>query len=212
MTADQAPITVLLVDDHQVVREGLRAFLDVQPDLAVIGEAADGLTAVALVTELCPDVVLLDLKMPGMDGLAVLRELHARQDPARVLVLTSYTEPRSVVSALRAGAAGFLDKDVAPAALAHGVRAVHSGQLLLQPEMAAALLAAGATPDRLTDLTPREHDVLVEIARGRSNREIARVLVLSEKTVKTHVSSILAKLGVSDRTQAALLAAKLGLE
>ena len=212
MTRAQASIRVLLVDDHQVVREGLRAFLEVQPDLDVVGEAADGTAALELIATIAPDVVLLDLKMPGTDGLTVLRELAARRDPARVLVLTSYTEPSSVVSALRAGAVGMLDKDVDPAALAHGIRSVHHGQVLLQPEVTAALLAAGATPDRLSQLTPRERDVLVEIARGRSNREIARVLFLSEKTVKTHVSSILSKLGVSDRTQAALLAAKLGIE
>jgi len=212
VTRAQASIRVLLVDDHQVVREGLRAFLEVQPDLDVVGEAADGTAALELIATIAPDVVLLDLKMPGTDGLTVLRELAARRDPARVLVLTSYTEPSSVVSALRAGAVGMLDKDVDPAALAHGIRSVHHGQVLLQPEVTAALLAAGATPDRLSQLTPRERDVLVEIARGRSNREIARVLFLSEKTVKTHVSSILSKLGVSDRTQAALLAAKLGIE
>jgi len=204
-------ITVLLVDDHRVVREGLRAFLDVQGDLEVIGEAADGRTAVEMATRLGPDVVLLDLKMPGMDGLEVLRELAGVGAAARVIVLTSYTDPAWVVPALRAGAAGFLDKDVDPAALAHAIRSVHHGQVLLAPEMTAALLAADLRPERLTALTPRELDVLGEIARGRSNREIARVLRLSEKTVKTHVSAILMKLGVADRTQAALYAAKHGL-
>ncbi|MEJ7726884.1 MAG: response regulator transcription factor, partial [Actinomycetes bacterium] len=196
-------ITVLLVDDHRVVREGLRAFLDVQGDLEVIGEAADGRTAVEMATRLGPDVVLLDLKMPGMDGLEVLRELAGVGAAARVIVLTSYTDPASVVPALRAGAAGFLDKDVDPVALAHAIRSAHHGQVLLAPEMTAALLASDLRPERLTALTPRELDVLGEIARGRSNREIARVLGLSEKTVKTHVSAILMKLAVSDRTQAA---------
>ena len=204
-------ITVLLVDDHRVVREGLRAFLDVQADLEVVGEASDGRTAVEQTTALQPDVVLLDLKMPGMDGLEVLRELADLGTSARVLVLTSYTDPASVVPALRAGASGFLDKDVDPAALAHAIRSVHHGQVLLAPEMTVALLAADLRPERLTTLTPRELDVLGEIARGRSNREIARALGLSEKTVKTHVSAILMKLAVSDRTQAALYAAKHGL-
>jgi len=204
-------ITVLLVDDHRVVREGLRAFLDVQGDLEVVGEAADGRTAVEMATRLGPDVVLLDLKMPGMDGLEVLRELAGEGAAARVIVLTSYTDPASVVPALRAGAAGFLDKDVDPAALAHAIRSVHHGQVLLAPEMTAALLAADLRPERLTALTPRELDVLGEIARGRSNREIAHALGLSEKTVKTHVSAILMKLAVADRTQAALYAAKHGL-
>ncbi len=204
-------ITVLLVDDHRVVREGLRAFLDVQGDLEVIGEAADGRTAVEMATRLGPDVVLLDLKMPGMDGLEVLRELAGVGAAARVIVLTSYTDPASVVPALRAGAAGFLDKDVDPAALEHAIRSAHHGQVLLAPETTAALLAADLRPERLTALTPRELDVLGEIARGRSNREIARVLGLSEKTVKTHVSAILMKLAVADRTQAALYAAKHGL-
>jgi len=204
-------ITVLLVDDHRVVREGLRAFLDVQGDLEVVGEAADGRTAVEMATRLGPDVVLLDLKMPGMDGLEVLRELAGVGAAARVIVLTSYTDPASVVPALRAGAAGFLDKDVDPAALAHAIRSAHHGQVLLAPEMTAALLAADLRPERLSALTPRELDVLGEIARGRSNREIARALGLSEKTVKTHVSAILMKLAVADRTQAALYAAKHGL-
>jgi DNA-binding NarL/FixJ family response regulator len=204
-------ITVLLVDDHRVVREGLRAFLDVQDDLEVVGEASDGRSAIEQASALQPDVVLLDLKMPGMDGLEVLRELAGLGTTARVVVLTSYTDPASVVPALRAGAAGFLDKDVEPSALAHAIRSVHAGQVLLAPEMTAALLASDFRPERLTTLTPRELDVLGEIARGRSNREIARALTLSEKTVKTHVSAILMKLALSDRTQAALYAAKHGL-
>jgi DNA-binding NarL/FixJ family response regulator len=204
-------ITVLLVDDHRVVREGLRTFLDVQEDLEVVGEAADGRTAIEQTVALQPDVVLLDLRMPGMDGLEVLRELASAGTAARVLVLTSYTDPASVVPALRAGAAGFLDKDVDPAALAHAIRSVHHGQILLAPEMIAALLAADLRPERLTTLTPRELDVLGEIARGKSNREVAKALGLSEKTVKTHVSAVLMKLAVSDRTQAALYAAKHGL-
>lgn len=204
-------ITIVLVDDHQVVREGLRSFLDVQPDLEVVGDAGDGETGLAMIIELSPDVVLLDLKMPGLDGIEVLHRLARLGATSRVLVLTSYTEPASLVPALRAGAVGMLAKDVDPSALAHAIRAVHAGQVLLQPELTAALLAADLSPDRLSHVTPRELDVLGEIARGRSNREIARELGLAEKTVKTHVSAILMKLGVADRTQAALYAAKQGL-
>lgn len=206
------PIRVLVVDDHQVVRQGLRAFLDVQDDICVVGEAADGDAALARAAELDPDVILLDLKLPRVDGVQTLRLLRERGIGARVLVLTSFTEPASVVPALRAGAAGYLFKDVDPDALAQGIRAVHGGQVLLEPEVAAALLSPGSAPDRLAELTQREREVLDEIARGRSNREIARALVLSEKTVKTHVSAILGKLGLADRTQAALYAVRAGRE
>ena len=204
-------IRVLVVDDHQVVRHGLRTFLDVQDDIEVVGEAGDGGEAVSATEELSPDVVLLDLQLPTVDGVEALRMLRERGCTAKVLVLTSFTEPSSVVPALRAGAAGYLFKDVEPDALAQAIRAVHAGQVLLEPEVAAALLADDAPNERAASLTDREREVLAEIARGRSNREIARALVLSEKTVKTHVSSILAKLGLSDRTQAALFAVKSGL-
>lgn len=205
------PIRVVIVDDHQVVRHGLRTFLDIQDDIEVVGEAADGGEAVDQVESLQPDVVLLDLHLPTVDGVEVLRMLRDRGCPARVLVLTSFTEPSEVVPALRAGAAGYLFKDVEPEALAQALRAVNAGQVLLEPDVAAALLAGGAPNDRAASLTEREREVLAEIARGRSNREIARALVLSEKTVKTHVSAILAKLGLADRTQAALFAVKSGL-
>jgi DNA-binding NarL/FixJ family response regulator len=204
-------IRVLVVDDHQVVRHGLRTFLDVQDDIEVVGEAGDGDAAVSAASELAPDVILLDLQLPTVDGVEALRMLRERGSKARVLVLTSFTEPSSVVPALRAGAAGYLFKDVEPDALAQAIRAVHAGQVLLEPEVAAALLSGDAPNERAAALTDREREVLAEIARGRSNREIARALVLSEKTVKTHVSSILAKLGLSDRTQAALFAVKSGL-
>jgi DNA-binding NarL/FixJ family response regulator len=204
------PIRVLVVDDHRVVREGLRSFLDVQDDLTVVGEAADGDEAVARAEELRPDVILLDLRMPGADGVAALRELAARGNPARVLVVTSFTEPSAVLPAVRAGAAGYVFKDVDPPALAAAIRSVHLGHTLLHPDVARLLTA----PDMAADparLTPRERQVLAEIGRGRSNREIARALGLAEKTVKTHVSAILAKLGVQDRTQAALYAVRAGL-
>jgi DNA-binding NarL/FixJ family response regulator len=203
------PIRVLVVDDHRVVREGLRSFLDVQEDLEVVGEAADGASAVARAEELRPDVILLDLRMPGADGVAALRELAARQNPARVLVVTSYTEPAAILPAVRAGAAGYVYKDIDPPALAAAIRSVHLGHTLLHPDVA-RMLAGGAAPDAAR-LTPREREVLTEIGRGRSNREIARALGLAEKTVKTHVSAILAKLGVQDRTQAALYAVRAGL-
>jgi DNA-binding NarL/FixJ family response regulator len=209
--AAAGPIRVLVVDDHQVVRHGLRTFLDVLDDIEVVGEAADGREAVERAEALAPDVMLLDLQLPSVDGVEALRMLRDRENPTRVLVLTSFTDPAKVVPALRAGAAGYLFKDVDPEALAQAIRAVHAGQVLLEPEVAAALLKGDAADERAGALTDREREVLAEIARGRSNREIARALVLSEKTVKTHVSSILAKLGLSDRTQAALYAVRSGL-
>ncbi|MEY9837687.1 response regulator [Streptacidiphilus sp. EB103A] len=207
-------ITVLLVDDHQVVRRGLRTFLEVQDDIEVVGEAADGAEGVERAEELHPDVVLMDVKMPGTDGIEALRILKERGNPARVLVVTSFTEHRTVVPALRAGAAGYVYKDVDPEALAGAIRSVHAGHVLLQPELAGALLAdespRGGPQGRGGTLTEREQEVLGHIADGRSNREIARALHLSEKTVKTHVSNILMKLDLADRTQAALWAVRNG--
>ncbi|KOG17660.1 response regulator transcription factor [Streptomyces wedmorensis] len=208
------PIRVLLVDDHQVVRRGLRTFLEVQDDIEVVGEASDGAEGVARAEELRPDVVLMDVKMPGTDGIEALRRLREHANPARVLVVTSFTEQRTVVPALRAGACGYVYKDIDPDALAAAIRSVHAGHVLLQPEVAGALLAQDDSPGgtgRGTTLTEREREVLGLIADGRSNREIARALVLSEKTVKTHVSNILMKLDLADRTQAALWAVRHGL-
>lgn len=204
-------IRVLLVDDHQVVRRGLRTFLEVQDDIEVVGEAADGAEGVEKAEALGPDVVLMDLKMPGVDGIEALKLLKERGSAARVLIVTSFTEHRTMVPALRAGAAGYVYKDVDPEALAGAIRSVHAGHVLLQPELASALLSDDSPrppQGRGGTLTDREREVLSHIADGRSNREIARALHLSEKTVKTHVSNILMKLDLSDRTQAALWAVR----
>lgn len=212
--AETPRIRVLLVDDHQVVRRGLRTFLEVQDDIEVVGEAADGAEGVARAEELRPDVVLMDVKMPGTDGIEALRKLRELANPAKVLIVTSFTEQRTVVPALRAGASGYVYKDVDPDALAGAIRSVHAGHVLLQPEVAGALLSQDDPQQgtgRGSTLTEREREVLALIADGRSNREIARALVLSEKTVKTHVSNILMKLDLADRTQAALWAVRHGV-
>lgn len=213
-SAGRSGIRVLLVDDHQVVRRGLRTFLEVQEDIEVVGEASDGEEGIARAEELRPDVILMDIKMPGTDGIEALRRLRELANPARVLIVTSFTEQRTVVPALRAGAAGYVYKDIDPDALAGAIRSVHAGHVLLQPEVAEVLLAQedqSSSAGRPGSLTDREREVLGLIADGRSNREIARALVLSEKTVKTHVSNILMKLDLSDRTQAALWAVRHGL-
>jgi DNA-binding NarL/FixJ family response regulator len=202
-------IRVLIVDDHPVVRQGLVALLSVQDDIAVAGQAGDGPAAISLAGSVSPDVVLLDLKLPGMDGVAVLAELAGKY---RVLVLTSATDPQWTDRALRAGASGVVYKDIDPDALVRAIRTVHDGNILLAPGAAASLRAGAAGRGGSLDaLTRREREVLKHIAAGRSNREIARVLDLSEKTVKAHVSSVLAKLGVQDRTQAAVLAVRYGM-
>jgi DNA-binding NarL/FixJ family response regulator len=200
---------VLIVDDHPVVRQGLRVLLEVQDGIEVAGEAGDGPAVLELAAERGPDVILLDLKLPGMDGVAVLSELKARGSAARVLVLTSVTEPVVASQAMRSGAAGVVYKDVDPDALVRAIRSVHDGHLLLAAEAAGTLVGAGSQVlGGIEALTGREREVLAELAKGRSNREIARALGVAEKTVKAHVSSVLAKLGVQDRTQAALLAVR----
>ena len=202
------PIEVLIVDDHPVVRRGLRVLLEVQDGIEVTGEAGDGPAALALAAEHKPDVILLDLKLPGLDGLAVLAELKQHDQKAKILVLTSVTDPVAAGRAMREGAAGVLYKDVDPDALVRAIRAVHDGHLLLAPGAAGTLLRSATWSPGLDALTAREREVLAELAQGRSNREIARALNVSEKTVKAHVSSVLAKLGVQDRTQAALFAVR----
>jgi DNA-binding NarL/FixJ family response regulator len=204
------PIRVLVVDDHPVVRQGLRTFLDLQGDICVVGEADDGPSCVEQAARLRPDVVLLDLRMPGGDGTSALHGLRERGISARVLVITSFTDPAAVLPAVRAGAAGYVYKDIDPPALASAIRSVHAGHVLLHEDVV-RLLAAGQMRPAGAHLTPRELQVLDGLAAGKSNREIARSLTLSEKTVKTHVSAILTKLGVQDRTQAALHAVRTGL-
>ena len=206
-------IRVLVVDDHPVVRQGLRAFLESRPGIVVVGEAADGATAVTEAARLQPDVVLMDLVMPGLDGAAAIRRVRERAPSARVLVLTSFASDDQVLPAVQAGAAGYLLKDVEPPDLEAAIRTVHQGEGLLHPRVAGrvrAEVAHGRGP--IDSLTRREVEVLRLLAQGLSNRQIASELVVSEKTVKTHVSSILAKLHLADRTQAALFAVREGLD
>jgi DNA-binding NarL/FixJ family response regulator len=205
-------IRLLIVDDHSVVREGLRAFLRLQEGIDVVGEAAGGDEAIRVAAERSPDVVLLDLVMPGGDGVGAIRRLLEVAPTARVLVLTSFADDSQIFAAMAAGAAGYLLKDVDPAALADGIRDVYAGRPALHPSVAARLMRRGGGPARmLVDITAREHDVLRLVVEGLPNKQIAQRLGIGEKTVKTHVSRILAKLGVADRTQAAVLAIREGL-
>jgi DNA-binding NarL/FixJ family response regulator len=207
-------IRVLIADDHAVVRQGLRTFLDLQDDVEVVGEAVDGEEAIAAAREHAPDVILLDLVMPVLDGVAALPRLREAAPAARVIVLTSFGADERLFTALRGGATGYLLKDVEPAELVRAIRTAHAGQSPLSPAIAARLvdeLAHGGRGGSVDELTPRELEVLRLIARGRSNKRIALELGVAEKTVKTHVSHVLAKLGLSDRTQAALYAVREGL-
>jgi DNA-binding NarL/FixJ family response regulator len=209
------PIRVLIVDDHAVVREGLRTFLELQDGIEVIGEAPDGEQAVRQVLALSPDVVLMDLMMPGLDGIGAMRQLHQSGSASRVIVLTSFLDDERLMPALAAGAAGYLLKDVEPSELARAVRSACAGEALIDPTVAARLLhqlsAPGPAADGLERLTRREREVLDLIVTGHSNKRIALALQISEKTVKAHVGRVLAKLGVADRTQAAVLAVRRGL-
>ena len=205
---------MLIADDHPVVRQGLRSFLQLQPDLEIVAEAADGEEAVTRAGDLLPDVVLLDLLMPRVSGMQAIRRIRTASPNTRIIVLTSYADDSKVVPAVRAGAAAYLLKDAEPHELADAIRAVHRGEGLLHPAVTARVLqeVAKGSRSRLREiLTERELDVLRLVAHGRSNREIARDLAISEKTVKTHVSNLLAKLQVADRTQAALYAVREGL-
>ena len=204
-------IRVLVVDDHAVVREGLRTFLSLQDGIDVVGEAGDGREAVAMAERERPDVVLMDLVMPRLDGVQAMRELRARVPRARVIVLTSFLDDDRLLPAIRAGAAGYLLKNVEPSELARAVRAADAGEALIDPAVAARLVDALADDERDEQpLTAREQEVLDLVARGYANKRIALELGIAEKTVKTHVGHVLAKLGVADRTQAALYATRAG--
>jgi len=205
-------IRVLIVDDHSVVREGLRTFLELQDGIDVAGEAADGHEAIGEAERLRPDVVLMDLVMPRLDGAAAMRELRRRVPATRVIILTSFLDDERLLPAVRAGAAGYLLKNVQPQELIRAIELAAAGEAMIDPAVAARLVDA-LVDDRVgerPELTPREVEVLDLIGRGFANKRIARELGIAEKTVKTHVSHVLAKLGVSDRTQAALYAARGG--
>jgi DNA-binding NarL/FixJ family response regulator len=204
-------IRVLIVDDHDVVRKGLAGFLRLDPALEVVGEAEDGAEAVRLARELRPDVVLMDLLMPEMDGIAATRIIRGELPDTEVVALTSVLEDAAVVGAMRAGAIGYLLKDTRVEELGRAVRAAAAGQVQLSPKAAARLVREVRAPERPETLSEREVEVLRLLTRGRANKQIARDLRISETTVKTHVSSILGKLGVQSRTQAALHGARMGL-
>jgi len=204
-------IRLLLVDDHAVVRQGLRMFLSLDSDFEIVGEAADGNAALKLARELQPDVVLMDLLMPGMDGIEATGILRREMPDIEVIALTSVLEDSSVVGAIRAGAIGYLLKDTEANELIRSIKAAAEGQVQLSPQAAARLMREVRAPESPEALTERETEVLRLLAQGHSNKEIARDLSIGEKTVKTHVSSILGKLNVSSRTQAALYAVRIGL-
>jgi DNA-binding NarL/FixJ family response regulator len=205
------PIRILIVDDHAVVRQGLRMFLALDPELDVIGEAGDGVEAVAQAHTLRPDVVLMDLLMPKMDGVAATAAIRRELPDVEVIALTSVLEDASVVGAVRAGAMGYLLKDTQADELCRAIKAAAAGQVQLSPQAAARLLREVRAPESPEVLTEREADVLKLLARGKANKEIARALDVGEQTVKSHVGHILAKLGVQSRTQAALHAVRIGL-
>ena len=216
-TGDE-PIRVLIVDDHKVVRRGLVGFLAMDPDIAVIGEAADGGEALARLAELeadaLPDVVLMDLQMQPMGGVQATEEIRSRYGEIEVVVLTSFVEEGDVHAALAAGASGYLLKDADADELASAIRAAHQGELQLDPAIARRLMAsirAPKTEDPAAELTTREREILQMVAAGKSNKQIAAELVISERTARTHVSNILHKLDLSSRTQAALWAVREGL-
>jgi two-component system, NarL family, response regulator LiaR len=204
-------IRVLIVDDHEVVRQGLKTFLGLDPGLEIVGEAGDGVEAVAQARALRPDVVLMDLLMPKMDGLTAIRAIRAELPEVEVIALTSVLEDSSVGESLRAGAIGYLLKDTRPQELRRAIRAAADGQVQLSPQAAARLIREVRAPESPEALSERETDVLRLLARGLANKQIARELSITEKTVKSHVSSILGKLGLQSRTQAALYAGRVGL-
>ncbi|WP_226529714.1 response regulator [Metabacillus niabensis] len=208
-------IKVLIADDHHVVRRGLLFFLKTQKDIDIIGEATNGKEAVKLVSELNPDVVLMDLSMPEMDGVMATKIIRETNSTVKIIILTSYGDQDHVIPALRAGASGYQLKDIEPDDLVQTIRDVLQGQSKLHPKVTSHVMAHLSTPvipsqTKLDDLTKREKEVLNELAKGKSNKEIASALFITEKTVKTHISNILSKLQLSDRTQAAIYAVKNG--
>ncbi len=202
---------ILLVDDHSIVRRGLRMFLSLEPDFEIVGEAADGAQAVELARQLKPDVILMDLLMPVMDGIEATAAIRRELPDIEIIALTSVLEDASVIGAVRAGAIGYLLKDAEAEDLCRAIRAAAAGQVQLAPEAVERLMREVRAPENPEALTERETDVLRLVAQGLANKEIARALDIGEKTVKSHVSNILAKLGVPSRTQAALYAARIGL-
>lgn len=205
------PIRVLIVDDHAVVRQGLRMFLNLDRDIDVVGEAENGEQAVHRTGELKPDVVLMDLLMPVLDGISATGKIKSSYPDTEVVALTSVLEDASVVGAIRAGAIGYLLKDTRADDLCRAIKAAAAGQVQLAPQAAVFLMREVRAPESTESLTEREKDVLVLLAEGKANKEIAASLGVGDKTIKTHVSNILAKLGVQSRTQAALHAVRLGL-
>jgi NarL family two-component system response regulator LiaR len=206
------PTRVLIADDHGVVRQGLRMFLGSDPELEIVGEARDGAEAVRLALELRPDVVLMDLLMPVMDGIRAIAAIRRQAPDIEIVALTSVLEDASVVEAVRAGAIGYLLKDTEARELSRAIKAAAAGQVQLSPRAAARLMNEVRTPEQIREpLTERETDVLRLLARGKSNKEIGRALDITEQTVKSHVSHILDKLGLPSRTQAALYAMRAGL-
>src|SRR5215472_11826870 len=204
-------IRIVIADDHKIVRRGIRTFLELDPELVVVGEAADGAEAVRLAQRLQPDIVLMDLVMPGMDGITATATIRRELPETEVLALTSVLEDASVVGAVRAGAIGYLLKDTQAEALCQAIKAAAAGQVQLTPRAAARLMQAVSAPESPEALTERETEVLRLLAQGQANKQIARSLNISEKTVKVHVSNILSKLGVQSRTQATLYAIRVGL-
>ncbi|HEX5441033.1 MAG TPA: response regulator transcription factor [Ktedonobacterales bacterium] len=204
-------IRILIADDHSVVRQGLKMFLALDPELEVVGEAANGEEAVRKAAELRPDVVLMDLLMPKMDGVTATATIRRAQPDTEVIALTSVLEDATVVAAVRAGAIGYLLKDTQADELCGAIHAAAAGQVRLAPQAAARLMNEVRTPENPDMLTEREIEVLRLLAQGQANKEIARSLHIAEKTVKTHVSNILAKLGLQSRTQAALYALRVGI-
>lgn len=207
-------IRVLLVDDHNVVRQGLKLFLATQPDIEVVGEAENGVAAVAAVGKVLPDVVLMDLVMPQLDGIGATQQIKTRYPDVEVIALTSFVEDAQVAAVVKAGAIGYLLKDVQPAELAAAIRSAQRGEVHLHPQAARRLMQAIGPKEQTSvaePLTEREIEVLKALARGESNKQIADTLVVSEKTVKAHVSNILGKLGLQSRTQAVLYALRHGM-